>query len=100
LWNHFYCTRHSERAIVFARNPEAVQYNRQFSSHCGNSSLFGILAASLGYAQTPPANVAIFAKPSENMMRTLNEQSPQAAIATFGDPELRGAITTLTLLGD
>jgi hypothetical protein len=44
-----------ERVIDFATHPQLVQQHRQLSRHRHKRSLLGVLAASFGHLQTPPA---------------------------------------------
>src|SRR5260370_41841945 len=61
-----------EWIISFAAHPQLVQQHRQLPRHRHKRSLLGVLAASFGHLQTPPAQITVRSERTENVVRSLH----------------------------
>jgi hypothetical protein len=66
-----------------------MQQHRQLSGDCHRRSLLGVLASSLRQFQSPAPQVTVLSEVSQQMLRTVDQQSPQQRIACLGNPQLR-----------
>src|ERR1700686_577154 len=65
--------------------PQPMQQDRQLSSHGHHRSLLGIFPSSLGELQSPSPQIAVLAKRSQNVVRSLHHHRAQIPVSFFAD---------------
>ena len=82
----------AKRVVVGARNPEAVEQDREFSRDGDGCFLLGQLGTASCECLAKPSEVAVRGERAEDVASCLDEQSSQLRITSLADPELRVAV--------
>jgi hypothetical protein len=83
-----------QRFVRFSAHPQVMQQYRQLSCRGDDRPFLAALSAALGQLQSPAPQIAVHAKRSQNVLRSLHQQRAQIRIAFLADVHLR-----LTLSG-
>src|SRR5882724_9402882 len=81
-----------QRFVHFSADPQAMQQHRQLSCSSNHHSFLPILSAPLGQLQPPAPQIAVYAKRSQDVVRSLYQQGSQIRIALLADVQLRFAL--------
>ena len=81
--------------IRITGNPQAVEKNSQFSGHGHDGSFLAIFPATFEHSSAPAFKVAVRAKTSQQILRTLNQQRAELIVSGLADSELLLDIMTV-----
>lgn len=65
-----------------------MQKHREFASHGHYSPFLGILSAAFRHSCSPTFQVSVRAEAAQQILRTLDQQRPEATIAGLADAQL------------
>src|SRR5947209_2658900 len=103
--SHLCATRSSvslvvEGVIDLCATPEAMKQDGQLAGHGDDGLLSGDLAAARGDSPAEPAQVTVLSEGSQDVVGGVDQQSPQVAVAVFGDASLGIGASGLLTSGD
>ena len=85
-----------ERHVGFLGGPDSMEQHCKLASNGNNSLTPGLLAASGCEVKSPLSQRRVLAVRSEDMVRTLDQQTSEISVAGVGDAELRIMLAGLT----
>jgi hypothetical protein len=78
-----------KRHVRFLGNPEPMEQYGKLASNGNDSLASGLLTASASKVKSPLSKRRILTVRSENMVRTLDQQTSEIGVTRMGDAELR-----------
>src|SRR5207253_3236380 len=81
-------TTSSQRSVVFATQPQAVEKDRQLSGDGHHRTLLGVLGSPSSDGVSEAAEVGVGPEGPEDVLRPAHQEAAQGAVARLGDPEL------------